>query len=29
MFERPLDEQRKDFEERLAAVLSKRMSKPP
>ena len=27
-FERPLEEQRKDFEERLAAVLSKRMSKP-
>ena len=27
-FERPLDEQRKDFEERLAAVLSKRISKP-
>jgi hypothetical protein len=27
-FERPLDEQRKDFEERLAAVLSKRMPKP-
>jgi hypothetical protein len=26
-FERPLDEQRKDFEERLAAVLSQRMSK--
>ena len=28
MFERPLDEQRKDFEERLAAVLSQRMPKP-
>jgi hypothetical protein len=27
-FERPLDEQRKDFEERLAAVLSQRMPKP-
>jgi hypothetical protein len=27
-FERPLDDQRKDFEERLAAVLSKRISKP-
>jgi hypothetical protein len=26
-FDRPLDEQRKDFEERLAAVLSKRMTK--
>ena len=27
-FERPLTEQRKDFEERLAAVLSQRMPKP-
>jgi hypothetical protein len=27
-FERPLDEQRKDFEHRLAVVLSKRMPKP-
>lgn len=26
-FERPLEDQRKDFEERLAAVLNKRMSK--
>ena len=28
MFEQPLDEQRKDFEERLAAVLNKRASRP-
>jgi hypothetical protein len=28
IFDRPLDEQRKDFEERLAAVLSKRPPKP-
>ena len=28
-FERPLDQQRKDFEERLAAVLSQRKPKPP
>lgn len=27
-FERPLDEQRKDFEDRLATVLSQRMTKP-
>lgn len=27
-FDRPLDEQRKDFEEKLAAVLSKRQVKP-
>jgi hypothetical protein len=27
-FERPLDERRKDFEDRLAAVLNKRVSKP-
>jgi hypothetical protein len=28
-FERPLDQQRKDFEKRLAAVLSQRKPKPP